>query len=121
MIPFIIGDRWDDPEVKKIKLFHEIINDPGNLTAFNVWNSANEFARPFALPPETPKQALGILRQAFKATMEDKGYIADSQRAKLTVEYISGEQVENFVEQIYRASADVKKRLSFTVKRPKTS
>lgn len=121
MIPFIIGDRWDDPEVKDIQLFREIIEDPGNLTAFNVWNSANDFARPFALPPGSPKEALNILRQAFKATMADKSYIADSQKSKLTVDYISGEQVENFVGQIYSATADVKKRLSFTVKRHKTS
>jgi len=121
MIPFIVGDRWEDPEVKNAKLFRDIIHDPGNLTAFNVWNSANDFARPFALPPGTPKQALDILRQAFKATMQDKDYVADSQRAKLTVEYISGEQVENYVEKIYAASADVKQRLSFTVRKAKAS
>jgi len=121
LIPFIVGDHWEDPEVKNAKLFRDILNDPGNLTAFNVWNSANDFARPFALPPGTPKQALDILRQAFKATIQDKDYVADSERAKLTVEYISGDQVENFVEQIYAASADVKKRLSFTVRKAKSS
>ncbi len=121
LIPFIIGDRWEDPEVKNIQLFRDIIKDPGNLTAFNVWNSANDFARPFALPPGTAKEALNILRKAFKATVEDKNYIADSKKSKLTVDYISGEQVENFVEQIYSATPDVKKRLSFTVKKRKTS
>jgi len=121
MIPFIVGDRWEDPEVKNAKLFRDIIKDPGNLTAFNVWNLANDFARPFALPPGTSKEALGILRKAFKATMEDKDYKADSAKAKLTVEYISPEQVEKYVEQIYSATDDVKKRLDFTVRKQKKS
>lgn len=121
MIPFIVGDKWDDPEVRNAKLFRDIIKDPGNLTAFNVWNSANDFARPFALPPGAPKQALGILREAFKATIKDKEYIADSERAKLTVEYISGEQVEKYVDAIYAATPEVKKRLDFTVRKAKKS
>jgi tripartite-type tricarboxylate transporter receptor subunit TctC len=121
LIPFIVGDRWDDPEVKNVKLFRDIIKDPGNLEAFNVWNSANDFARPFALPPNAPQPARDVLRQAFKATMHDKDYIADAQRAKLTVEYISGEQVEKYVERIYAATPDVKNRLSFTVRKPGAS
>ena len=121
MIPFIIGDRWEDPEVKGVQLFRDIIKDPGNLTAFNVWNSANDFARPFAMPPGAPKEALEMMRKAFKATMEDKDYKADAAKAKLTVEYISPEQVEKYVEQIYSATEDVKKRLDFTVRKQKKS
>jgi tripartite-type tricarboxylate transporter receptor subunit TctC len=117
MIPFIVGDRWEDPEVKNITLFRDIIKDPGNLHAFNVWNSANDFARPFALPPGAPKEALEVLRTAFKATLEDKDFKADTEKAKLTVEYISPEQIEKYVDQIYSASDDVKKRLDFTVRK----
>lgn len=102
MIPFIIGDRWEDPEVKDAKLFRDIIKDPGNLTAFNVWNSANDFARPFALPPGAPAEALEILRKAFKATMADKNYQADAKKAKLTFEYVSPEQIENTSRQFMR-------------------
>jgi tripartite-type tricarboxylate transporter receptor subunit TctC len=121
MIPFIIAHRWEDPEVKDLPLFRDIIKDTNNLNAFNVWNSANDFARPFSLPPGSPKEALGILRKAFNATTEDKDYIADAEKSKLTVDYISGEKVEQHVEQIYAASPEVKERLSFLVKKRKTS
>jgi tripartite-type tricarboxylate transporter receptor subunit TctC len=121
MIPFIISDRWEDPEVKNLPLFREVIKDKDDLHAFDVWNSANEFARPFSLPPGTATEALGILRKAFKATMEDKDYIADANKSKLTVDYVSGEQVEQHVERIYSVPAEVKKRLDFLVKKRKTS
>jgi tripartite-type tricarboxylate transporter receptor subunit TctC len=121
MIPFVVADRWEDPEVRNVPLFREIIKDKNNLEAFNTWNSANEFARPFSLPPGSPAEALNTLRHAFKATIEDKDYVADANKAKLPVDYISGEKVEQYVEQIYSISPDVKKRLEFLVKRPKTS
>jgi tripartite-type tricarboxylate transporter receptor subunit TctC len=117
MIPFIVGDRWQDAEVKDLPLFREIIKDPGNLTAFNVWNSANDFARPFVLPPDSPRETLKILRRAFKATIEDNNYKVDAGKANLTIDYVSPEQIENYVQQIYSATPDVKKRLAFTVRK----
>jgi tripartite-type tricarboxylate transporter receptor subunit TctC len=121
MIPFIINGKWEDPEVRNIPQFNEVIKDKNDLNAFNTWNSANEFARPFSLPPGSPPEALSVLRKAFKATIEDKDYIADANKSKLPVDYISGEKVDQYVEQIYSISPEVKKRLEFLVKKPKTS
>jgi hypothetical protein len=121
MIPFIIADRWRDPEVKDLPLVREVVKDQDNLNAFNAWNSANEFARPFSLPPGSPPEALSILRQAFKATIEDKDYKADAEKSKLPVNYISGEKIEQYVEKIYSVSPDVRKRLDFLVRTRKTS
>ena len=86
-----------------------------------MWNAPNEFARPFSLAPGSPPEALSILRKAFKATMEDKDYKADAEKSKLTVDYVPGEKVEQYVQQIYSVSPEVKKRLDFLVKKPKTS
>jgi hypothetical protein len=121
MIPFVIAHRWEDPEVKDVPLFSDVIKDKDDLHAFNVWNSSNDFARPFSLPPGSPKEALSILRKAFKATIEDKDYIADATKSKLTVDYVSGEQVEENVKRVYSAPPEVKKRLDFLFKKRKTS
>lgn len=121
MIPFIINGKWEDPEVKDIAQFSDVIKDQDNLNAFNTWNAANEFARPFSLPPGSPPEALSILRKAFKATLEDKDYVAAANKSKLPVQYISGEKVDKYVEQIYAISPEVKKRLEFLAKKPKSS
>jgi tripartite-type tricarboxylate transporter receptor subunit TctC len=121
MIPFIIHGNWEDPEVKNITQFRDVFKDKDNLTAFNTWNAPNEFARPFSLPPGSPPRALSILRKAFKATMEDKDYIADAERSKLTVDYIPGEKIDEYVAQVYSISPEVKKRLEFLVRKPRTS
>ncbi|HYT56975.1 MAG TPA: hypothetical protein VEQ38_19890 [Verrucomicrobiae bacterium] len=121
MIPFIINGKWEDPEVKDIAQFHDVIKGKDNLHAFDTWNAANEFARPFSLPPGSPPEALSVLRKAFRATMEDKDYKADAEKSKLTVDYISGEEVERYVKQIYSASPEVKQRLEFLFRKRPTS
>lgn len=121
MIPFIINGKWEDPEVKDIAQFRDVIKDKANLNAFNTWNAANEFARPFSLPPGSPPEALAVLRKAFQATIEDKDYVADANKSKLPVDYISGEKVDQYVGQIYSISPEVKKRLEFLVKKARTS
>jgi hypothetical protein len=121
LIPFIMNGKWEDPEVKNTAQFNEVIKEKDDLNAFKTWNSANDFARPFSLPPGSPPEALKILRRAFKATMEDKDYIADANKSKLMVDYVSGEQAEQYVKQIYSVSPEMKKKLEFLVRKPKTS
>jgi tripartite-type tricarboxylate transporter receptor subunit TctC len=121
MIPFIINGKWNDPEVKDIAQFQQVIKDKDNLQAFKAWNAANDFARPFSLPPGAPAEALTLLRKAFAATMKDKDYRADAEKAKLTVDHTPGEKIEQHVEQIYSVSPDVKQRLEFLFRKKPTS
>jgi tripartite-type tricarboxylate transporter receptor subunit TctC len=119
MIPFVISDRWEDPEVKTVPLFTEVFRDEANRQAFNIWNAANQFSRPFTLPPRTPKDRVNVLRNAFKATMEDNDFLADAKKSNLTVEHISGEEAERLAKQIYSMPPQVKERLEFTVRKKK--
>jgi len=121
MIPFAISDRWEDPEVKSVPLFTEIFRDEDKRRAFNTWNAPNQFSQPFTLSPGTPKDRVNILRKAFKATMEDKDFLADAKKSNLTVEYVTGEEAEQLVDQIYSMSPQVKERLEFTVRKRKSS
>jgi hypothetical protein len=103
--------------VKTVPLFTEVFSDEASRRAFTTWNAANQFSRPFTLPPGTPKDRVSILRKAFKATMEDTDYIADANKSQLTVEYVSGEQAEKLVAQIYSMPPQVKEMLNFTIRK----
>jgi len=118
MIPFVINSRWQDLEVKDLPLFRDVFKDEKDRRVFDSWNTSNEFARPFSLPPTSPAAALTTMRQAFKTTLQDKDYLADLKRANLNSEYVFGEEVEKYVDQIYRTPEPIKKRIEFTVTRP---
>jgi tripartite-type tricarboxylate transporter receptor subunit TctC len=55
------------------------------------------FARPFVLPPGTPKERVQILRKALQETLKDKEFLAETEKARLDLNPITGEELEKAV------------------------
>jgi tripartite-type tricarboxylate transporter receptor subunit TctC len=68
------------------------------------------FGRPYILPPGTPAGRVAMLRKAFDETVKDKGFLADAAKARLTVDSVSGEEVQALVAKIYAAPDKIVQR-----------
>jgi tripartite-type tricarboxylate transporter receptor subunit TctC len=55
--------------------------------------------RPLAGPPGMPPERLAGLRTAFMDTMKDPDFLADAQRANIDIDPVTGEQVDQLLEQ----------------------
>jgi tripartite-type tricarboxylate transporter receptor subunit TctC len=113
--PFLIHRREPDPEVKDLPLIPEIIKGDDKLSAYRTWVGTYEFQRPFTVPPGTPKERLQILRKAFAETMKDPEFVAEAKKSKLEITYVSGEEIDKYVGQIYSITPKAKELLSFLV------
>jgi tripartite-type tricarboxylate transporter receptor subunit TctC len=60
--------------------------------------------RPYAAPPGVPKDRAEALRQAFMATMEDKAFLAEVDKAQFEIIAVSGQKLEDMVMGIYRTT-----------------
>jgi len=65
-------------------------------------HDAADIARPFVMPPGTPKDRVQIIRQAFFATLKDPAFVAEAGKSKLDIDPVSGEAVEKIVAAIYK-------------------
>jgi tripartite-type tricarboxylate transporter receptor subunit TctC len=72
---------------------------------------ASGLARPYALPPGTPKARVRFLRHAFLATLRDPEFLADAGKARLEVNPVSGEEVERLVAGLFALDAGTVARL----------
>lgn len=54
---------------------------------------AAAYARPFVLPPGTPKERVELLRKAFQDTLKDKAFLAEADKAGLMLDPLSGEEL----------------------------
>jgi tripartite-type tricarboxylate transporter receptor subunit TctC len=54
------------------------------------------------LPPGTPKDRLMTLRKAFMAAMKDPEFLADARKAKLDINPLDGEELEQNVKDIFK-------------------
>ncbi len=119
LIPFLIHGTIDDPEVKDLPRILDAIKGDNNLATFRAWASTYDFQRPLSLPPGTPKDRLAILRKAYRATMQDPAFLADAEKSKLILSYVSGEDIEKHIATILGTPAAAKERLGFLVRKKK--
>lgn len=63
--------------------------------------NAAAFARPLALPPGTPKDRVLILRKAFQDTLKDPAFLAETEKAKLTLDPSTAEELEKMVAEAF--------------------
>jgi tripartite-type tricarboxylate transporter receptor subunit TctC len=67
--------------------------------------------RSYSLPPGTPKERLGILREAFMATMKDKEFAAEIVKANLELNPLSGAEVESTARKLYQVDSNLVTKL----------
>ena len=118
LIPFVMNSKWEDPEVKDLPLFKDVIKDPKKYAIYKSWADQMEFQRPLSVPPGTPKENIQLLRKALADVLKDPKLLAEAEKSKLVITYVSGEKTEGLVKEMLALPADVKKSLAFLV-RPK--
>ena len=81
------------------KLIQVGAHDPGTL------------ARPFVLPPGTPKERVLLLRKAFMETFTDPEFLAEAKKSNLDIAPIAGDEIAKTVENLFKIEAPVAERL----------
>jgi tripartite-type tricarboxylate transporter receptor subunit TctC len=121
-IPFVIHNRWDDPEVKGLPLTPEVIKAKSGaegLAAYNAWVGPYEFMRPISAPPGVPKERVEILRKAYKATFKDPQFLAEAKKSKLLLRHVGSKEIDQHVKRILSISPKTKEDLGFLVRKQK--
>ena len=117
LIPFIISEKWEDPEVKDVPLFKDVIKDPKKYAIYRGWASQMDFQRPLSVPPATPKERIAILRKGLASTLKDPALLEEAKKAKLVITHVSGARTAKLVDEILSMPEDVKESLSFLVRK----
>jgi tripartite-type tricarboxylate transporter receptor subunit TctC len=64
--------------------------------------SSTEFGRPYAFPPEVPKDRIDIMRKAIAAAAHDPQLLAEAATIKMDMTYTSPEHLEQLVTKLYQ-------------------
>jgi len=79
------------------------------MTEFNALGPQN-YGRPFATPAGVPAERVGALRKAFRETLVDPSFLADTDKAKLQIRYSSPEELLRQINGAFDASQAVRDR-----------
>jgi tripartite-type tricarboxylate transporter receptor subunit TctC len=80
-------------------------NDEGRQLIKAIVHTVGPTARPYVLPPATPKDRVQILRKAFMDTMKDPEFLADAGKAKLDINPLDGAELERNVREVFNLDA----------------
>src|SRR5499427_9729713 len=69
-----------------------------------------DLERPIGAPPGLPEDRLRALRDGFDRAMKDPALLADAEKAQVGIEPMSGAAIAAFVDEAYRAPAEIGKR-----------
>ena len=78
--------------------------------------SQQVFQRPFVAPPGTPAAQMKLLRDAFDAAMMDPEFLAEAQKAKLTVNPRNAVQVAELVRRLYDTPKELIARMTRAIR-----
>ena len=90
------------PDLPKVPLaINYAKTDEGQKLIRALVHSVGPTARPYVLPPGTPKDRVQILRKAFMDTMKDPEFLAEANKAKLDVNPLDGAELEKNVREVF--------------------
>src|SRR5262245_21888321 len=69
--------------------------------------SSTDFARPYSLSPEVPKDRVVLMRAAFAAAVKDPELVAEADKMKLDMTLREPEALERLVEKLYETPPQV--------------
>ena len=64
-------------------------------------HTAGPTARPYVLPPGTPKDRVEIMRTAFMDTIKDPEFLAEAKKASLDINPLDGAELERSVKEVF--------------------
>jgi tripartite-type tricarboxylate transporter receptor subunit TctC len=104
------------PDLPEVPLVTDLAESPEQRQMLRMIFARQVMGRPFLAPPGVPAERVAALRAAFMATMADKDFLADSEKAKLEINPVPGEQVEALVKEIYATPPEVAKEAAAVLK-----
>lgn len=104
------GALKKDPELGNLPSALDFIRNDADRQVLQLHFTQKTAARPVLLPPGVPKERVALLRKAFLDLMRDKDFQEDVKKAKLEIDFVPGEEVEQVVKLIVSTPATVAER-----------
>ena len=105
-VPIVVSERRT-PQFPDAPTLLELAKDEPTRQQIRLLIVSQDLDRPVLAPPGVPAERVKLLRDAFNATMADPAFLADIKKLRLTLDWVSGEDVHKLLANAYSAPSDV--------------
>jgi len=107
----LVRGRTAIPGFENLPVDEDLATNKVGKSIMAIRSSPLTIGRAFAAPPGTPADRVKVLREAFAKTMQDKELLADAQKAKIGMSYISAEEVAKMFAALMQQPPEVQKEM----------
>jgi tripartite-type tricarboxylate transporter receptor subunit TctC len=98
-------------ELKDVPSLKTLVKPGTERRVVELIESGNHIGIGVFAPPGTPKDKVAALRKAFAATIKDPAFLAEAEKRKLDIEYVSGEHLEAIMKNAAETPAEAVAKL----------
>ena len=95
------------PDLPDVPNAYDLVSDEADRQLFRLIFGPWAFGRPIFAPPGTPADRVATLRQAFKDTLADPEFIAETEKINLEISSTSGENISQVIDGILKTPEPV--------------
>jgi len=99
-------------DLSDVPLLMDLAKSEEDRALLRLFSTPSTIGRPIFTTPETPKERVAALRAGFDAMLKDPGFLSEAQKANLELDPVSGEELQEIVEQILVTPKTITKRLA---------
>jgi tripartite-type tricarboxylate transporter receptor subunit TctC len=104
-----------DPRAPEAPTIYEVMDryktSEASRRVVRVVLSGSDFGQPIVVAPGTPPERIKLLRDGYAAALKDAELLAEAQRAKMDVEFVSSEELQSLAQEVMNQPADVLERV----------
>jgi len=95
------------PDLPNVPLIMDFAKSNEEKQIFKLVFARQPMGRPFLMPPGIPADRMVAVRKAFMDTMKDGEFLADAEKMKLEINPVSGDAVQEIVQQVYQTPKSI--------------
>jgi len=112
----LVRGRVAIPGFEKLPVDEDLATSALGKSIMGIRAAPLTIGRGFAVPPGTPADRVKVLRDAFAKALQDKELLADAQKAKIGMSYISAEEVARMFAALIQQTPEVQKEMMKYIK-----
>lgn len=97
------------PDLKEVPALGDLVKSE-DLSVLEVLFSNQAMGRPFAAPPNLPKEITAVLRASFLAALQDPDLLAEAKKTNYDISPVAGEEIEALADKLSKLSPEVLER-----------
>jgi len=112
----VIRARAAEAGIEQLPVDEDLAPTPRAKAIMALRSAPEVIGRPYVMPPGTPGDIVKIMREAFAKAIKDPELIAEAKRAKMDLEYVSGDETLKVLNEVLSQPKDIVDEFSKYIK-----